>query len=49
MDSDIVEVIQLRRSLYFGRVVRMNNERYLRVVLHGHVNGTRHKELTRKR
>ena len=34
-------VLQQRRLTYFGHVVRMGPERFLNILLYGHISGTR--------
>ena len=38
-EKDIVDLLQVRRLTYFGHVNRMGNDRYPKLLLHGHTQG----------
>ena len=39
--EDTVDVLRARRLSYFGHVARMHLNRYLHILLHGHISGVR--------
>ena len=49
IEKDIVDLLQVRRLTYFGHVNRMGNDRYPKLLLHGHRQGHRSRGRPKKK
>jgi len=49
IEKDIVDLLQARKLTYFGHMNRMGNERFPKMLLHGHTHGHRSRGRPKKK